>query len=79
MTPDDFKRARELRQDPDSEDNERFASWYGEELLQIAESQPALLEALSDILDLFRSVAPEYEQSTVCANARAAVAKAVQS
>ena len=43
MTPEDFKRAEELLADPDYEDCERFASWYGRELLDIARSHAELL------------------------------------
>lgn len=35
LSPDDIKRAKELRRDPDGEDNERFASWYGDALLDV--------------------------------------------
>lgn len=35
LSPDDIKRAKDLRYDPDSEDNERFASWYGDTLLDV--------------------------------------------
>jgi hypothetical protein len=35
LTPEQIKRARELLEDPDSEDNERFASWFGGTLLDI--------------------------------------------
>ncbi len=44
LTPDESQRARELRRDPDSEDNERFASWYGDGLLDLHD---AILAALS--------------------------------
>lgn len=73
MTEADFKRATELRADPDSEDNERFASWYGDELLTIARDATA---SLRDLLALIDSVAPEYSESTVVANARATLAEA---
>ena len=37
---------------------------------------PDLLEALRDMVALVRDVAPQYAESTVAANARAAIAKA---
>ena len=40
---DDVRRARELLDDADSEDNERFASWYGRSLLAINEAYRAAL------------------------------------
>ena len=82
MTPEDFKRAEELLADPDYEDCERFASWYGRELLDIARSHAELLEALEAIKDL---AAPGQELGIsdaidlICDTynaARAAIAKA---
>ena len=34
---------------------------------------PDLLEALKDVLSIIRTVCPEYEEATMCANARAAI------
>lgn len=42
LTPDQVKRARDLREDPDSEDNERFASWFGDTLLDVHEAFASL-------------------------------------
>lgn len=41
MTPKDFHRAKELLNDPDPEDCERFASWFGARLIALAEA-PAI-------------------------------------
>jgi hypothetical protein len=73
MTAEDYKRAAELLKDPDSEDNERFASWYGNHLLTVAQNAS---HAIRDLVALIESVAPEYLESTVVANARAALAEA---
>ncbi len=41
----DRQRASELRDDPDSEDNERFASWFGDQLLTLNDT---VSKALND-------------------------------
>ena len=46
MTPRDFKHAEELLSNPDAEDCERFASWYGRTLLDAARNQADLVSAL---------------------------------
>lgn len=73
MTPEDYMRAEELLRDPDREDNERFASWYGRHLLDVARNGTA---ALRDLVALIENVAPEYAESTVVADARDVLAKA---
>jgi hypothetical protein len=50
VTPEDFKRAEELLRDPDAEDCERFSSWYGRELLNIARA-PTLESAMQALYD----------------------------
>lgn len=42
----------------------------------IAQCVPALLEALKDVLGIIHTVCPEYDEATMCANARAAIAQA---
>jgi hypothetical protein len=74
MDAADFKRAAELLRHPDAEDCERFSSWYGLELLDIARAQPGLIEALNDLIGLIDNVLPAYSESTVVANARVAIA-----
>lgn len=46
LTPAEIMRARGLRDDPDSEDNERFASWYGDALLAVHEDYVARVPGL---------------------------------
>lgn len=46
LSEQEIKRAAEFLVDPDAEDCERFASRYGETLLDIARSLPALINAL---------------------------------
>ena len=41
FTAAEIVRAHDLRNDPDSEDNERFASWYGDTLLAVHEDYVA--------------------------------------
>ena len=42
LTPADRLRAADLRVYPDSEDNERFASWYGDQLLALNDAVAAI-------------------------------------
>jgi len=44
LKQEDRKRAEELRDDPDSEDNERFASWFGGQLLALNDAILAALQ-----------------------------------
>lgn len=39
-------------------------------------ASPELLESVHDLLGIIHSVCPEYDEATMCANARAAIAKA---
>lgn len=81
MTADELKRAEELlggQEGPDAEDCERFTSRYGRSLIDIARLQPELVTALTDLEALLSKQAPEYAQSTVAANARAAIAKVAE-
>jgi hypothetical protein len=43
---------------------------------RLISSAPALLEAVQDLLGIIHSVCPEYDEATMCANARAALALA---
>jgi hypothetical protein len=49
VTPDDYKRAAELLEDPDGEDCERFASRYGSHLLRTQRMLRVAAEALGVI------------------------------
>lgn len=60
LTPEDIKRAHELRADPDSEDNERFASWYGDTLLEVHQRAIQMDAALRA-----RSSAPEAREEAL--------------
>lgn len=67
LSPDDIKRAKELRYDPDSEDNERFASWYGDTLLDVhalALRQSSMLHRLAPTREAVQKLLEEAEDFT---------------
>ncbi len=82
MTPEDFKRAEELLTDPDYEDCERFASWYGHTLLDAARNQADLIAALQEAIDLIVQITQsrwsewEASEEETVGDFRAAIAKA---
>lgn len=45
LSDSDRRRADELRDEPDAEDNERFVSWYGGRLLALNDAIQAVLAA----------------------------------
>lgn len=76
LEPIDYARARDLLRDPDAEDCERFASWFGHSLIERAGAADALVEAAYGLLAIIQSVCPEYDEAPVCAHARWAIAQA---
>jgi len=66
----DRKRALELLDEADSEDNERFASWYGSTLMAVDQAYGVTRESLAELIKLIDVVAPAYSESPVVSNAR---------